>query len=152
MLLLLKLLVWAVRALARSCQTLVLDNLALRHQLATLAHSGRRARLGPLDLDHVTVLNRAAARLFAWAASGWTSRLLVSGVFVVTTAHTAQAGINMWTGHGPKPWPLSVLAIDPTQPATLYAATDNYSGTYGGVFKSTDAASTWSAANTGPRG
>ena len=50
MLLLLKLLIWTVRALARSRQALLLDNLALRQQLATLVHrSGRRARLGPLD-------------------------------------------------------------------------------------------------------
>ncbi len=50
MLLLLKLLIWAVRALARSRQALVLDNLALRQQLATLVHrSGRRTRLRPLD-------------------------------------------------------------------------------------------------------
>ena len=49
MLLLLKLIVWAVRALARSRQALVLDNLALRHQLATLAHGGRRPRLVPAD-------------------------------------------------------------------------------------------------------
>jgi len=49
MLLLLKLLIWAVRALARSRQALVLDNLALRHQLATVTHRGRRARLLPTD-------------------------------------------------------------------------------------------------------
>jgi hypothetical protein len=50
MLLLLKLLIWTVRALARSRQALLLDNLALRQQLATLVQrSGRRARLGPLD-------------------------------------------------------------------------------------------------------
>jgi transposase InsO family protein len=49
MLLLLKLLLWAVRALARSRQALVLDNLALRHQLATVAHRGRRPRLLPTD-------------------------------------------------------------------------------------------------------
>ncbi len=47
--LLLKLLLWAVRALARSRQTLVLENLALRHQLATLAPRGRRSRLQPAD-------------------------------------------------------------------------------------------------------
>ncbi len=41
MLLLLKLLVWAVRARASSRQALVLDNLALRHQLASVTHSGR---------------------------------------------------------------------------------------------------------------
>jgi hypothetical protein len=38
MLLLLKLLIWTVRALARSRQALLLDNLALRQQLATLVH------------------------------------------------------------------------------------------------------------------
>jgi putative transposase len=45
MLLLFKLTVWTVRALALSRQALVLDNLALRQQLATLAHGGRRPRL-----------------------------------------------------------------------------------------------------------
>ena len=49
MLLLLKLFIWTVRALARSRQALVLDNLALRHQLATVAHRGRRPRLLPSD-------------------------------------------------------------------------------------------------------
>jgi transposase InsO family protein len=49
MLLLLKVLLWTVRALARSRQALVLDNLALRHQLATVAHRGRRPRLLPTD-------------------------------------------------------------------------------------------------------
>ena len=49
MLLLLKLLIWAVCGLARSRRALVLDNLALRHQLGTLAHRGRRSRLVPVD-------------------------------------------------------------------------------------------------------
>ena len=49
MLLLLKLTLWGLRSLARSRQALVLDNLALRQQLATLAHRVRRPRLGPVD-------------------------------------------------------------------------------------------------------
>jgi hypothetical protein len=38
---------------------------------------------------------------------------------------------------------VNMLAIDPTNPAILYAATE------GGVFKSTDRGATWSAMNTG---
>jgi photosystem II stability/assembly factor-like uncharacterized protein len=62
----------------------------------------------------------------------------------LTSAHTAQAGINVWTSHGP---PGSVyvtaLAIDPTMHGTLYAGTQGG----GGVFKSTDGGGTWSAVN-----
>ncbi|MGD0948697.1 MAG: hypothetical protein ABSA52_14885 [Candidatus Binatia bacterium] len=49
MLFLLKLTLWGLRSLARSRQALVLDNLALRHQLATLVHRNRRPRLLPTD-------------------------------------------------------------------------------------------------------
>ena len=49
MLLLLKLTLWGFRSLALSRQALVLDNLALRQQLATLAHRGRRPRLVTVD-------------------------------------------------------------------------------------------------------
>ena len=68
--------------------------------------------------------------------------VLCAAVFV-TSAHTAQAGINVWTSHGPHGGNVHALAIDPITPSTLYA------GTGGGVFKSTDAGATWSAANTG---
>jgi hypothetical protein len=47
--LVLRLLVRACHALVRSRQTLVLENLALRQQLACLAQRGRRARLTPAD-------------------------------------------------------------------------------------------------------
>jgi putative transposase len=46
--LLLKLVVWTCRAIIRSRHTLVLENLALRQQLATLAHR-RRPRLDRAD-------------------------------------------------------------------------------------------------------
>ena len=49
MLLLLKLTLWGFRPLALSRQALVLDNLALRQQLATVAHRGRRPRLVTVD-------------------------------------------------------------------------------------------------------
>jgi hypothetical protein len=63
MLLLLKLTLWACRALALSRQALVLDNLALRHQLATLAHGGRRPRLVPADRLFWVALRRGVGRL-----------------------------------------------------------------------------------------
>jgi hypothetical protein len=69
---------------------------------------------------------------------------VVCAAVFVASAHTAQAGINAWTSHGPPGGDVSALAIDPITPRTIYAGT---SGT--GVFKSTDAGATWSAANTG---
>src|SRR5215813_8952055 len=62
---------------------------------------------------------------------------LLFAVLLVTLAHGVQAGINVWTSHGP-PGPVSALAIDPVMPSTLYA------GTLGaGVFKSMDGGATW---------
>jgi hypothetical protein len=79
------------------------------------------------------------------------SPALVRGVAVMcavvfcTTAHTAQAGINIWTSLGPDGAAVSALAIDRATPGTLYAATNALAG----LFKSTDGAATWGAANTG---
>ena len=55
----------------------------------------------------------------------------------------ARAGQGVWTSGGPY-GSVKALAIDPSTPTTLYAATE-----YGGVFKSTDSGGTWAAANTG---
>jgi hypothetical protein len=64
----------------------------------------------------------------------------------LASAHAAQAGINVWTSHGPPGGDVRALAIDPNTPSTLYA------GTFvDGVFKSTDAGSTWNALNSGVR-
>ena len=49
MLLALKLILWAVRSMALSRQALVLDNLALRQQLAVAARGGCRPRLVTVD-------------------------------------------------------------------------------------------------------
>jgi putative transposase len=66
MLLLLKLTLWGFRSLTLSRQALVLDNLALRQQLATLAHRGRRPRLERADRFFWVALRRVWAD---WAAS-----------------------------------------------------------------------------------
>src|SRR5512139_2694471 len=55
----------------------------------------------------------------------------------------AHAGPGVWTTGGPYGGYVRALAIDPSNPATLYGATG------GGVFKSTDSGATWAAASTG---
>jgi len=65
-----------------------------------------------------------------------------AAVFVIT-AHTAGAGINTWTSHGPPGGDVRTLAIDPTTPSTLCA------GTGRGVLMSTDGGNTWRAVNAG---
>jgi hypothetical protein len=63
---------------------------------------------------------------------------------VLGTAQVAQAGINVWTSHGPYGGEVGALAINPNTPSTLYA------GTWGkGVFQSTNSGGSWSAVNTG---
>jgi hypothetical protein len=47
--------------------------------------------------------NSAARRIAATCA-----------VLLLATAHTAQAGINVWTGHGPGTVRIDALAVDPT--------------------------------------
>jgi photosystem II stability/assembly factor-like uncharacterized protein len=66
--------------------------------------------------------------------------LILAGL--ASRASTVSAGVGVWTSNGPYGGDIMALAIDPVNPATLYA------GVYGsGVFKSTNAAGTW--ANTG---
>jgi hypothetical protein len=64
-------------------------------------------------------------------------------VLLVASVHSAQAGINVWTSHGPEGVSVSALAIDPSTPTTLYAGTDN------GVFKIEQATTTPKAASSG---
>jgi hypothetical protein len=66
MLLVLKLLFWGFRSLALSRQALVLDNLALRQQLATFTHGGRRPRLVPANRAFWVALR---ARWSDWTVS-----------------------------------------------------------------------------------
>jgi len=69
---------------------------------------------------------------------------LISAAFLIAGAHAAQAGINVWTSHGPYGGPVQALAIDPTTPSTLYAGTWG-----GGVFHSTNGGGSWSPVKTG---
>ena len=52
-------------------------------------------------------------------------------------------GTNLWTTNGPYGGQIRSIAIDPASSATLYA------GGYGGVYKSINGGSSWTAANTG---
>jgi photosystem II stability/assembly factor-like uncharacterized protein len=54
-----------------------------------------------------------------------------------------NAGQGVWTSGGPYGGTINALAINPTNPATVYASTP------GGVFKSTNAGESWTAINTG---
>src|SRR5262249_24324237 len=59
------------------------------------------------------------------------------------SAHPAEGGINVWTSNGPVGGIIRSLALDPGQPTTLYAGTDD------GVFKSVNGGVSWSAAING---
>ncbi len=79
MLLVLKLLLWTVSALAHSRQALVLDNLALLQQLATLTHRERRPRFRPVDRHFWVVLREL------WP--GWTAALAIVQPATVVAWH-----------------------------------------------------------------
>ena len=68
--------------------------------------------------------------------------LILAGL--ASPASTVSAGVGVWTSGGPYGGDIRALAIDPANPATLYAGT-----TGGGVFKSTDGGGSWAAVNTG---
>jgi photosystem II stability/assembly factor-like uncharacterized protein len=66
-------------------------------------------------------------------------RLAVVGV----AQFAVYAGIDTWTSRGPDGGSVQAVAIDAANPAIIYT------GTSGGVFRSTDGATSWSAANSG---
>ncbi len=74
-------------------------------------------------------------------ATGW-----VAGIFAILSwASLAIAGASQWSqSGGPEGGEIRALAIHPTTTTTMYA------GTYGGgVWKTTNSGTTWSAANSG---
>jgi photosystem II stability/assembly factor-like uncharacterized protein len=62
--------------------------------------------------------------------------------FLLASARIAAA--LPWVSHGPLGGTGTAIAIDPTDPTTMYAGTNG-----GGFFKSTDGGATWSAINEG---
>lgn len=75
-------------------------------------------------------MNQSAARVLH-ACETWMCTAFACAVFVAS-APAAQAGINVWTSHGPPGGVVTgivtAVAIDPTTPTTLYAVIG------GGVF------------------
>lgn len=69
---------------------------------------------------------------------GFVVLLLAGPVFV-------QAGDGVWTSSGPTGGSVQEFVVDPTDPATVYAA-----GGSGGLFKSTDAGVSWTALIVAP--
>lgn len=57
---------------------------------------------------------------------------------VVATAHTAQAGTNVWTSHGPPCGDVHALAIDPQTPTTLYGGGAGFSNAQPGPWQRTE--------------
>ncbi len=62
----------------------------------------------------------------------------------ILLASVAKAGINEWTSLGPEGGVVNALAIDPSNPSTIYVGTPR-----GGVFKSLDGGTSWAAVNNG---
>ena len=68
------------------------------------------------------------------------STLLVAALFPIAV----RAGSNTWTSLGPDGGPVQVLAIDPQNPAVVYAVTP------AGLFSSNDAGANWRAMPSAP--
>jgi hypothetical protein len=78
--LVLKVILWSLRSLARSRQALVLDNLALRQQLAVAVRGGRRPRLVTVDRTFWVALRAV------WA--DWSTSLAIVKPATVVAWHT----------------------------------------------------------------
>ena len=89
-----RLMLWGVRSLAFSRQALVLDNLALRHQLATLTRQRRRPASKPSIalLACLTCDVERLVRIARYRQACHRGRLAPAGVSCLLAAHFPQAG------------------------------------------------------------
>src|SRR5437899_545861 len=75
--------------------------------------------------------------------------MVLSALVWLGGPRSADAGVDVWTPTGPPSGTILALAIDPQNPATLYAAVSRDSvfpnSAVTGVFKSTDGGATWGA-------
>lgn len=78
-------------------------------------------------------------------------RRLVPQTFLASVclvlSHGAPADAGVWESIGPYGGPVNAVAVDPSIPTTVYAATSS-GGMFAsqGVFRSTDAGGSWTAA------
>jgi len=87
-----------------------------------------------------TTFRRLAQRSQQWTVGAlWAMSSIVGGI----APATVMAGVNSWSSNGPYGGQVTVLAVDPKTPATMYAAG------FSGVFKSTDGGANWSWASKG---
>jgi hypothetical protein len=70
----------------------------------------------------------------------WTLRVVCA--MAILSSGVAHGGV--WTSHGPRGGIVRALAVDPTNPSTVYAATSS-----GGIFKSTNGGNAWSSSSNG---
>jgi hypothetical protein len=72
-------------------------------------------------------------------------RVLISGLLAgIVASSIASAGLGRWTTSGPEGATVLSLAVDPADPAVVYAGTSA-----GGVFRSADSAAHWHIAGLG---
>jgi photosystem II stability/assembly factor-like uncharacterized protein len=70
--------------------------------------------------------------------------IVVLTLFAWGSGRGSAASLNRWTSIGPNGGTVRAVAIDPANPSIVYAGAAG-----GGIFKSTDGGSHWSAANLG---
>src|SRR5499425_1489629 len=79
--------------------------------------------------------------------------LLVVVLCCLGSTEIVSAGVNAWTGIGPEGAQVTSLAIDPTAPIILYAASSCVQASAlacnGGVFKTINGGGSWSSVNVG---
>src|SRR2546428_1619618 len=70
--------------------------------------------------------------------------VLVAALLALAVAVPAQAERGKWTTHGPEGGVIEAVAIDPSNPTTLYCGTKG-----SGLFKSTNGGASWVPLNSG---
>jgi hypothetical protein len=78
-----------------------------------------------------------------------TVRVSLVVILVSLFPAAASAGLDQWTTNGPdQAGPILSLAVDPTNPAIVYAGTGHAGALVGAVFKSVDGGASWNFSNT----
>src|SRR5262252_1598626 len=71
-------------------------------------------------------------------------------IVLALSTSPAQAGLNQWTTNGPNDAAIiNSIAVDPSNPLTVYAASSKTTPLDGKVFKSTNGGGSWTPTTTG---